>query len=351
MSPPQELELSERAQTLLRTLVRRYIEEGRPIGSRSLAQAYGLAVSPATVRNALVDLEELGYLTAPHTSAGRVPTDRGLRVYVDHLLQVEPVTAATVEHLRRRLVRDREEGGDELADSASGLLSQLTRLAGVVTLPRRERAVLRHVDFLPLSGRRVLAILVVNQRDVQHRVIEADRAFSEAELQRLANYLNTEYAGAELSQVRDSLRAAVQAERERLDALLGSVAEVAGKALAEEAGSEDYVVAGQTNLMGLEELSDVARLRRLFEAFTQKQDILHLLDRCARPQGVQVYIGREAGHAAFDGMSLVTARYAVEGESAGVLGVIGPTRMAYGQVVPIVDVTARLVGAALNPLR
>ncbi len=351
MTPPQELELSERARTLLRTLVRRYIEDGRPVGSRSLARASGLQVSPATVRNVMVDLEELGYLTSPHTSAGRVPTDRGLRVYVDYLLQVEPVAAATVEHLRRRLVRDREEGGDELADSASDLLSRLTRLAGVATLPRRERAVLRHVDFLPLSGRRVLAILVVNRRDVQNRVIHTDRAFSEAELQRIANYLNTEYAGVELSQVRYSLRAAVQADRERLDALLDSAAEVAGKALAEEAGSDDYVVAGQTNLMELEELSDVARLRQLFEAFTQKQDILHLLDCCARPEGVQVYIGQEAGHTAFDGMSLVAARYAVEGEPAGVLGVIGPTRMAYDRIVPIVEVTARLVGSALNPSR
>ncbi|MFP4146782.1 MAG: heat-inducible transcriptional repressor HrcA [Halorhodospira sp.] len=351
MSPPYELELGERARILLRTLIRRYIEDGRPVGSRVLAREAGLEVSPATVRNVMADLEAFGYVVSPHTSAGRVPTDRGLRLYVDCLLEVEPLRPDTIELLRQRLVRDCEEGREELADSASDLLSQLTRLAGVVTLPRRERAVLRHVDFLPLSGQRVLAILVVNQRDVQNRVIETDRSFSTSELQRIANYLNTEFIGVELSQVRRSLLAAMQVEREHLDALLGSVAEVASKALAEEADPEGYVVAGQTHLMELEDLSDVERLRQLFEAFTQKRDILHLLDRCARAEGVQVYIGRESGHAVFDGMALVTARYAVAGEPVGVLGVIGPSRMAYDRIVPIVDATARMVGSALNPPR
>ncbi|ABM62245.1 heat-inducible transcriptional repressor HrcA [Halorhodospira halophila] len=351
MSPPHDLELGDRARILLRTLVRRYIDSGRPVGSRSLARDAGLSVSPATIRNVMADLEELGYLVAPHTSAGRVPTDRGLRFYVDCLLQVQPIGGDTVERLRQRLARDRDEGAEELADSASDLLSQLTRLAGVVTLPRCDWAVLRHVEFLPLSDCRVLAILVINERDVQNRVIRTERDFSEAELQRIANYLNAEFAGLELPRVRQSLLAAMQADQQRLDELMRSAVEVGEKALAEEQDDEGYVVAGQTNLMEFEELSDVDRLRQLFEAFTQKRDILHLLDRCARADGVQIYIGQEAGYEVFDGLSLVTARYGVAGEAAGVLGVIGPTRMAYDRIIPIVDVTARLVGSALNPPR
>ncbi len=351
MSPPLEHDLGERARTLLRALVHCYIRDGKPVGSRSLAREAGLAVSPATVRNVMADLEHYGYITSPHTSAGRVPTDRGLRFYVDCLLQVQPMGRETVERLRRRLARDREEGTDGLADSASDLLSQLTNLAGVVTVPRREWAVLRHVEFLPLSERRVLAILVINQRDVQNRVLHTDREFDEAELQRIANYLNAEFAGVELSRIRESLVSAMQADQQRLDALMRSVVEVGEKAFAEDRTNSGYVVAGQTNLMDFEELSDVERLRELFEAFTQKRDILHLLDRCARADGVQIYIGQEAGYEVFDGLSLVTARYAVDGEPAGVLGVIGPSRMAYDRIVPIVDVTARLVGSALNPSR
>ncbi|MBK1735105.1 heat-inducible transcription repressor HrcA [Halorhodospira abdelmalekii] len=351
MSSPHEPELSERARTLLRALVRRYISDGKPVGSRILAREARVPVSAATVRNVMADLEEQGYLASPHTSAGRVPTERGLRFYVDCLLQVQPMESETVERLRRRLSRDREVGSEGLADSASNLLSRLTHLAGVVTLPRREWAVLRHIEFLPLSGQRVLAILVINEREVQNRVIQTDRELSEAELQQIANYLNSEFAGLEVATVRDRLVAAMHADRRRIDALMRSAAEVGGKAFAPERDAEGYVMAGQTNLMELAELSDVERLRRLFEAFTRKRDILHVLDRCASAEGVQIFIGQEAGYEVFDGLSLVTARYAVEGEPAGVLGVIGPTRMPYDRIIPVVDVTARLLGAALNSSR
>lgn len=352
MSPPHEEELNQRARTLLRALVHRYIRDGRPVGSRSLAREARLPISPATVRNVMADLEEQGYIAAPHTSAGRVPTERGLRLYVDCLLQVQPMQGETVEKLRRRLARDSEEGSDGLVDSASNLLSRLTHLAGVVTLPRREWAVLRHIEFLPLSGRRVLAILVINEREVQNRVIHVDREHSEAELQQISNYLNEEFAGLEIATIRERLLEAMRADRRRLDELMDKAAEVGGKAFASERDEAGYVVAGQTNLMELEELSDVDRLRQLFEAFARKRDILRLLDRCACAEGgVQIYIGNEAGYEVFDGLSLVTARYAVEGEPAGVLGVIGPTRMPYDRVIPVVDVTARLLGAALNPSR
>ncbi len=350
-SPPHEPELSQRARTLLRTLVRRYIETGRPVGSRTLAREAQLPLSPATVRNVMADLEELGYLAAPHTSAGRVPTERGLRLYVDCLLETQPMDRATVERLRQGLAQDGEEGTEGLVDSASALLSRLTQLTGVVTLPRRESAVLRHIEFLPLPEQRVLVILVINEREVQNRVIHTHRAFGEAELQRIANYLNAEFAGQELCAIREQLLRAMRAERERLDELMRSAVEVGEKALTEERDEHGYVVAGQTKLMAFEELSDVERLRQLFDAFADKQDILHLLDRCASADGVQIFIGQEAGYELFDGLSLVTTRYAVEGEPAGVLGVIGPTRMSYDRVIPIVDVTARLLGSALNPSR
>lgn len=352
MSPAHEHdELNERARTLLGALVHRYIREGRPVGSRSLAREAQLPISAATVRNVMADLEEQGYIVAPHTSAGRIPTERGLRLYVDCLLQVQPMASETVARLRRRLIRDREAGSEGLADSASNLLSRFTQLAGVVTLPRRERAVLRYVEFLSLSGQRVLAIQVINEREVQNRVIKVEREYSDSELQQIANYLNEEFAGLEIAVIRQRLRQDMHAERRRLDQLMSKVAEIGGKAFAPERDEDGYVVAGQTNLMELHELSDIERLRQLFEAFTRKRDILHLLDRCACAEGVQIYIGNEAGYDLFDGLSLVTTRYAVENEPAGVLGVIGPTRMPYDRVIPVVDVTARLLGAALNPSR
>ncbi|BAU57437.1 heat-inducible transcription repressor HrcA [Halorhodospira halochloris] len=351
MSPPHDQELNKRARTLLRALVHRYIRDGKPVGSRILAREAQLPLSPATVRNVMADLEEQGYITAPYTSAGRIPTERGLRFYVDCLLQIQPMADDTVERLRRRLSRDRQEGSEGLVDSASNLLSRFTQLAGVVTLPRREWAVLRHVEFLPLSGKRVLAILVINESEVQNRVIKVDREHSDSELQQIANFLNEEFAGLEIAAIRERLIDEMRADQFRLDELMSKAAEVGGKAFAPELDEEGYVVAGQTNLMELEELSNVERLRQLFDALSRKRDILHLLDRCACAEGVQIYIGNEAGYDLFDGLSLVTTRYAVEGEPAGVLGVIGPTRMPYDRVVPIVDVTARLLGAALNPSR
>ncbi len=334
---------------LLRALVRCYIRDGQPVGSRTLAREAEVAVSPATTRNVMAHLEALGYVVSPHTSAGRLPTHQGLRLYVDCLLQREPIDRETLQHLRQCLVSEPGEEAGHVADSASDLLSRLTQLAGVVTLPRREWAVLRHVEFLPLSASQVLAILVMNHREVQHRVVDTDRPFSEPELQRIANYLNRHYSGVELARIRESLLEAMHADRQRLDELMRSAAEIGEKALAEQEQAEGYVVAGQTNLMELEELADIDRLRQLFKALTHKRDILQLLDRCA--EVVQIVIGEEAGYEVFDELALVTARYAVAGEPAGVLGVIGPPRMAYDRIVPIVDATARLVGSALNPPR
>lgn len=343
-----DAELNERAQHLLKVMVRRYIRDGQPLGSRTLTRESGLDVSPATIRNVMADLEELGYVWSPHTSAGRVPTDKGYRFFVDSLLTVQGLDAEAVRKSDLQLTGG--QSPDALVDSASNLLSGLTRLAGVVTLPRHVTRSLRHVEFLPLSDRRVLAILVLNEHEVENRIVHTDRDYTQAELQQVANFLNGEFAGRGVDQVREELLRSMEQDKERMNALMASVIELGGKVFDSEAEveNEDYVVAGQTNLMEFQELSNVDKLRSLFEAFTEKRDILHVLDRCLAADGVQIFIGEESGYRVFDGCSLVTSPYSAEGEVLGVLGVIGPTRMEYDRVIPIVDMTAKLLGSALN---
>lgn len=338
-------ELNERAQLLLKTLVECYIRDGQPVGSRTLARSSDLDLSPASIRNVMSDLEELGLVSSPHTSAGRVPTAQGYRVFINSLLQVQLLEGAEVQQLRTQLA-----SGDtplpELLARASRLLSGVTRMAGLVTVPRRERALLRHVEFVALSDNRVLAIFVINDSEVQNHVIKPERRFSAAELTQAANYLNSQYAGMELNDVRSAL---VQGMREAKDTAASLLQ--AAMAIAEQqqgTGRRDYVLAGQTNLMSFSEFADVGALRQLFDAFAEKNDILHLLDQCLVSSGVQIFIGQESGYEVLGNCSVVTATYGVEGRVLGVLGVIGPTRMAYERVIPIVDVTAKLLGAALN---
>ena len=340
-------ELSDRAQHLLKILTERYIREGQPVGSRTLARDTGLKLSPATIRNVMADLEDLGLVESPHTSAGRVPTVAGYRMFVDSLLTVRPLDLDEVERLKSSLEIEAESR--ELVESASGLLSDITRLAGVVTLPRREHAALQRVEFLPLSGRKVLAILVVNEQEVQNCIIETERLCSPAELQQASNYLNEQFAGKELATVRARLVRELRETRDHLDRMMGTALDMADRVLgsAEEGG--DYVLAGQANLLEFDELCSVSTLRQLFEAFDEKRHILKLLDQCVHSEGVQIFIGEESGYRMLDECSVVTAPYSVEGEVVGVLGVIGPTRMAYERVIPIVDATARVLGAALNP--
>ena len=339
--------LNERAQHLLKVMVQRYIRDGQPIGSRALKRESGLELSPATIRNVMADLEDLGFVRSPHTSAGRIPTDRGYRFFVDSLLTVKPLAFEDAESLKIRL--ESEGSSDGLVDSASNLLSGLTRLAGVVTLPRRKSSSLRQVEFLPLSDRRVLAIMVMNEREVQNRVVHTDRDFLPGELEQMANFLNAQFGGRDVSMVRERLLEGMQADREKMNQLMAAALDV-GRSLFSQGASDDdgYVVAGQTNLMEFAELSNVEKLRELFDAFARKRDILHLLDRCLTADGVQIFIGEESGYEVFDGCSLVTSTYSSEGEVLGVLGVIGPTRMAYDRVIPIVDLTAKLLGSALN---
>lgn len=341
--------LGERANLLFKLLVERYIDDGLPVASRQLAMESDLNISSATVRNVMADLEAHGLVMSPHTSAGKVPTPRGLRLFVDSLIHVRPLDDAALAQLRGEL--SPELTSRELVATASSLLSGITRMAGLVTLPRPEIVTLRQVEFLPLSGQRVLVILVVNEKEVENRIIRVAREYSESELQQAANFINRHFAGTSLHSVRTSLLESMKQDRERMDAMMAEMLEVAASAF--DSGDDDpgdYVVAGEGNLLNFVSGDDMDVVRQLFEAFGHKRDILHLLDRCLEADGVHLFIGEESGYRPFGDYSVVTAPYRVDGQLAGVLGVIGPTRMAYGKVIPVVDATARLLGAALHDL-
>lgn len=333
-----------RARQLLRTLIARYIRSGEPVGSQTLARHAGLDVSPATIRNILSDLEEAGLLAAPHTSAGRVPTAQGYRLFVDSLLQVQPLPDGERARLRDELPT--RSGTQALLGGASELLSAMTHFVGVVSVPRREQFVFRRIEFVPMDGERVLAILIFADGDVQNRIINVRRPFDSGELERVANYLNSGFAGRPLAEIRAVLLHEMRSTQDELHRLMARSIELAEQALAP--GDDDMVVAGQTRLMGVQELADVDRLRELFEAFSRKREILQLLERTARAPGVRIFIGEETGLAPLDGVSLVTAPYAAGGQVLGVLGVIGPTRMDYDKVIPVVQAAADILGDALR---
>lgn len=343
--------LPDRSQRLLRVLVEAYIRDGQPVGSRTLSRESGLALSSATVRNVMADLEELGFVTSPHTSAGRIPTDRGYRFFVDTLLKLRPAAGDDVSALVRQRLAENADDPKLLISSASQLLSTVTRLAGVVTVPRSSHSAVSQIEFVPLSENRVLAILVVNGREVQNRILQLDRRFGPEELRRAANFLNEQFVGRELQDVRSHLLAQLQEARTQMNQLMLdaiSMAQLMFEPRSPDDAPVEVVIAGETNLMGFQELSNVEKLRRLFEAFNEKRDILHLLDQCLRADRVQIFIGQESGYQILDDCSVVTAPYTVDNEVVGVLGVIGPTRMAYERIIPIVDLTARLLGSALT---
>jgi heat-inducible transcriptional repressor len=342
----KDAHLNERAQQLFKALVERYIRDGQPVGSRTLARDALPHLSPATVRNVMADLEEFGLLRSPHTSAGRVPTDQGYRLFIDTLLRIEPLESAQVAMLKEQLHPAQNRGA--LMESASSLLSEITHLAGVIMLPRQEQITLRQVEFLSLSEDQVLVILVVNEREVQNRIIRTGRHYSASELQQAANYLNSLCAGKDLVTVRDEILAELRDTRESMNAMMVAAVEMAEKALVTEPEIDEVMVAGQTNLMDSGELGDMDKMRRLFEAFNEKRDLLHLLDHSLNATGIQIFIGEESGYNALGECSVITAPYGAGDEVLGVLGVIGPTRMAYERVIPVVDITARLLSAALN---
>jgi len=342
--------LPERARHLLRALIEQYIHEGQPVSSRSLSRASGLGLSPATVRNVMYDLEEMGYLVSPHTSAGRIPTEQGYRMFVDSLLEMQALEKLSPAELRRQLPLGDDVEPKDLVESVSSFLSGFTSMAGVVTLPRRDVSTLRYIEFLPLGDCRVLAILVVNDHEVQNRVIHTDRDYTRGELEQAGNYFNETFGGRDLGNIRASVASELEATRRDMNRMMDVLVDMAGKAFAEErdGSPSDFVLAGETNLMNFEELSDVDKLKALFETFNRKRDLYDLLERSVEAQGLQIYIGRESGHEVLDNLSIVTAPYSRRGEVVGVLGVIGPTRMEYDRVISVVDVTSRLLGAALN---
>ena len=356
MAHDRDEALGERAQHLLRILIESYIRDGQPVGSRALSRESGLQLSSATVRNVMADLEELGFVASPHTSAGRVPTDKGYRFFVDTLLQQRPLDEAASAEIHRQFEASRDKSRDNSTDlipTVSQLLSSATQLAGVVTLPRTRQASITQMEFVALSENRVLVVLVFNDREVQNRIIQLERHYSPDELKRASNFLNEQFRGRSLREVRQEILRQLSEAHAHMNQIMLEAIAVAQQVF-ESGGAEgrlEYVIKGETNLMGMAELTGMEKLRRLFEAFNEKRDFLHLLDQSLKAEGVQIFIGHESGYQILDDCSVVTAPYA-DGESVvGVLGVIGPTRMAYERVIPIVKLTAKLLGAALNSRR
>lgn len=340
--------LDERSQAVLRGLVERYVNGGQPVGSRVLSRDLTLGLSPASIRNVMADLEEMGLISSPHVSAGRMPTRRGYRVFVDSLLKVESLKPPELKHLRHALSQA-EEGAGQMVGEASRMVAEITRMAGLVTVPRRNSAAWRHIEFVRLSDRRVLAVLVLNNREVQNRVLELEEDHAPEVLTATANYLNEQFAGHTLDAVRDNLLKGMREDMRNMNTLTQAALAMGGR-MFEFAGEPepDYVLAGETNLMGFADLADLDRLKALFEAFNRKREILEVLDRALAAPGVQVFIGEESGYAVLGDMSVVMSSYGDEDRPLGVVGVIGPTRMAYQRVIPVVDVTARLLGSALH---
>jgi heat-inducible transcriptional repressor len=337
--------LDSRARHLLRALIAEYIRDGQPVGSRTLARMAGLDVSPATIRNVMADLEEIGLVAAPHTSAGRVPTAQGYRVFVDSLLEIKPLDPNDEARITRSIPD--VAGTQALLSNASALLSGITRFVGLVTVPRREQFAFRHIDFVAVGGNRLLVILVFTDNEVQNRVVEMPRPYSGSELEQMANYLNAQFAGLPLDEIRARLVAEMSQARADLDRTMAAAIEVANAALRIES-REDVLVSGTGNLLGVQDLARIDRLRELFEAFQRKQELLRLLEDCIHADGVRLFIGEESGFEALGQCSLVAAPYGADGKVLGVLGVIGPTRMAYDRVIPVVQATARVVSNALN---
>ncbi|CAA6816621.1 MAG: Heat-inducible transcription repressor HrcA [uncultured Thiotrichaceae bacterium] len=340
--------LTERAQHILKVLVEGYIQDGHPVGSGTLAKRSGLDLSAATIRNVMADLENTGYIRSPHTSAGRVPTSQGYRLFVDSLVKVQPLESGSIDGLQIQFNANQDTG--TLVQSASTILSRVTSLTGLVTIPRHNPSSIRQVEFLRLADNQVLVILVLSRNEVQNRIIQLDDTISADELQQAANFLNECLVGKDVSAARVSLLQEMREHREDMNALMMSAIELGETTFGSAANhsEDDYVIAGETNLMGHEDLSDIDKLRDLFSAFNRKRDILKLLDKSIQAEGVQIFIGSESGYEVFGDCSLVTAPYSIGEGQLGVLGVIGPKRMDYERVIPVVDLTSRLLSIALN---
>jgi heat-inducible transcriptional repressor len=336
--------IDERAKTLLKALVERYIAEGQPVGSRTLSKASGLDLSPATIRNVMADLEELGLIASPHTSAGRIPTARGYRLFVDTMLTAQ---RPSVEQLLGGDMREqlRPDQPQRVIANAAHLLSNWSSFVGVVTAPRKP-SVFRHIEFLRLGDKRVLVIMVSPDGDVQNRVIFTQQDFSQGQLVEATNYLNEHYGGLTLEEVREKLKSEVEQLRGEIAGLMQAAVDAGSEAMAQS--QEDVVVSGERNLLSVQDFSDMGSLRRLFDLFEHKTQLMRLLDVSSRAEGVRIYIGGESGVVPYEELSIVTSPYEIDGQVVGTLGVIGPTRMAYDRMIQIVDITSRLVTNALS---
>ncbi len=334
--------INDRAQTLLKFLVERYIADGQPIGSRTLSKFSGMELSAASIRNVMADLEEMGYIASPHTSAGRVPTPKGYRLFVDTLLTIKPLHQLEHETLRDQL---RPDDPRQVVAAASQLLSDLTHFAGVVVTPRRLGVGLKHVEFMPLSERRVLLIIVATDGDVQNRILITEKPYSPSQLVEAANYINAHYSGTDFDHLRERVKGELSQLHNDISTLMAAVVE----ARSSSADSSGVVVSGERNLLNVQDISsNMSSLKRLFNLFETKSQLFELLDLSQRAEGVKIFIGGESDTMPLDEFSVVTAPYEVDGQIVGTVGVIGPTRMAYERVIPIVDVTAKLLSSALS---
>ncbi|HEY0817258.1 MAG TPA: heat-inducible transcriptional repressor HrcA [Rhizobacter sp.] len=336
--------LDERARTLLKALVERYIADGQPVGSRTLSKASGLDLSPATIRNVMADLEELGLIASPHTSAGRIPTARGYRLFVDTMLTAQPIDlSAASAPLETQLAPDQPQ---RVIANAAQMLSSLSSFVGVVTAPRKA-SVFHHIEFLRLSERRVLVIMVAPDGDVQNRVIMTAHDHTQSELIEASNYLTQQYAGLTIEEVRERLKREVDVLRGEIATLMQAAVQAGSEAMADQ--QEQVVISGERNLLTVQDFSsDMGSLRKLFDLFEQKTQLMRLLETSSRAEGVRIYIGGESMVVPFEELSVVSAPYEVNGQIVGTLGVIGPTRMAYDRMIQIVDITSRLVSNALS---
>jgi heat-inducible transcriptional repressor len=341
--------LNSRQELLLKALVESFISDGQPVGSTKLSQTQNIAISSATIRGVFGDLEDLGYIYSPHKSAGRVPTELGYRMFVDKMVKVQPVDINLIKKLKINLTKDHER--KSIIKKTNEILSSITELTGIISLPTQKNAELKQIDFLKLSDDKILAILINKNNDVENKIINLDRVYSPSELQEASNYLNTIISGQSALHIRKILLNELDEMRKDMNSIMSS-AITFGKKLfldTDDVNDEsDLLVTGQTRLMNCKELSDIDTLKTLFEAFSEKNNILHLLDKSISSNGVKIFIGAESGYNVLDDCSIVSAPYRFDNDVVGVLGVIGPKRMAYDRVIPIVDITAKLLSEALK---
>ncbi|MDY7576853.1 heat-inducible transcriptional repressor HrcA [Herbaspirillum sp. RTI4] len=338
------MQLDTRAQTLLKALIERYIADGQPVGSRALSKISGLELSPATIRNVMADLEDMGFVASPHTSAGRVPTPRGYRIFVDTLLTVGVIDESALES--KMQTRPGDNSPQKIITHAAQVLSSLSQFAGVVLTPRRE-SVFRQIEFLRLSEKRILLVIVSPNGDVQNRLLLTDADYTPSQLVQAANYINQHYGGLSFDDVRARLQHELRLLRDDMTRLMQAAVEAGSDAMIDDA--DDMIISGERNLLSVADLSsNMTSLRKLFDMFEQKTGLMQLLDTSSKATGVQIFIGGDSQLVPMDDMSIVTAAYEVNGKIVGTLGVIGPTRMAYERVIPIVEITAKLLSNALS---